>query len=357
MPAVCTLTKLSSFDPCGAPPRPPLTASNNVFAENLAIHRYGDLWIPHPCDTIVHGATTVSGSPSVFVNGTPISRVNDLISCGSVIAEGAATVFVEQDAQIIQGITILIDENSLKNVNKLANGYKVWSGTTVVHIEPGLGLQSIDDEFENNDGFTDLYPPVAQTSPPGPIDSGDIESSVDPSGPPPTTPPITDCSSIALPLDYNILLSPNFQLKQLSISAVFPHTIKAQHGLTQQDIVCNLKALCENVLEPLWAQYSGFRINSAVRSPASVSHHTFGYAADLQWSNFGRDDYFAAAQWVSENLQITQILLEYSSTSGRLWLHVSYNANEIRAPGHPRRVMTMHNNKYSQGLHKINGYS
>lgn len=354
MPAVCTLTKLSTPDPCGAPPRPPLTASSNVFVENLAVHRQGDQWIPHPCGIVVHGAITTSGSPTIFVNNQPVSRIGDLISCGSTIAEGASTVFAEDDAQIVQGTTVLIDENSLKNVNKLANGYKIWSGTTVVHVEPGVGFQGNDDEFENNDGFTDLYPAIAQTSPPGPIETGDIETSVDPSGPPPTTPPITDCSSIALPLDYNILLSPNFQLRQLSISAVFPHTIKAQHGLSQQDIVCNLKALCENVLEPLWVAFPNFRINSSFRSPAAVSHHTFGYAADLQWASFSYNDYFVAAQWVAENLQITQILLEHGR---RPWLHLSYNANEIRAPGHPRRVMTMYNNRFTAGLHKISGYS
>ena len=359
MPAITTSTKLSTIDPapCLAPPRAPLTFSTDVFVEGLGVVRLGDNYIPHACGVIPHAAVLASGSPTIFVNNQPVGRISDLISCGSLVAEGASTVFAEDDSDIIQGVTILQDQNSEKNVNKLANGYKVWSGTTVVYIEPGVGFQGVDDEFETNDSYTDLYPPVAQTSPPGPIDSGDIESSVDPSGPPPSTPPITDCSSIALPLDYNILLSPNFQLKQLSISAVFPHTIKAQHGLTQQDIVCNLKALCENVLEPLWAQFNGFRINSSFRSPAATSHHTFGYAADLQWSNFSRDDYFAAAQWVSENLQITQILLEYSSTSGSLWLHVSYNANEIRAPGHPRRVMTMYRNNYTSGLHKINGYS
>lgn len=354
MPAVCTLTKLSTTDICGAPPRPPLTASSDVFVENLAVHRQGDQWVLHPCGIVMHGATTISGSPSVFVNGSPISRIGDLISCGSTIAEGALSVFAEEDSQIIQGVTILVDENSEKNVSKLANGYKVWSGTTVVHIEPGTGYQAVDDEFETNDSHSDLYPPMAQSFPPGPIDSGDIESSVDPSGPPVTTPPITDCSAITLPLDYHMFLSTNFQLKQLSISAVFPYTIKPQHGLSQQDIVCNLKALCENVLEPLWAQFPFFRVNSSFRSPPTVSHHTFGYAADLQWQNFSYDDYFVAARWIAENLQITQILLEHGN---RPWLHVSYNANEIRSPGHPRRVMTMYQNHYTSGLHKINGYS
>lgn len=355
MPAISTLTKNSTSDPCGAPPRPPLTASPDVFAENLAVHREGDSWVLHPCGVVMHGATTSSGSPTVFINNQPLARVGDLISCGSTIAEGASTVFSENESSIIQGVTILNDQLSRKNIARLADGYREWSGTTVVNVVQGTGLEIADDEYENADGYADLYPPAAQTAPPDPIPSEDIEYTAPETGPVYTPPVLTDCSSITLPLDYNVNLTPNFKLKQLSISAVFQHSIKSQHGLTQQEIVCNLKGLCENILEPLWAQYPGFRINSGFRtSNGGESHHHLGWAADLQWASFSYDDYFVVAEWLQANFQFTQLLLEHGN---RPWLHVSYNASSIRPVGHPRRVMTMYRGDFTSGLRKISGYS
>lgn len=355
MPAVSILTKNSTPDPCGAPPRSPSSASPNVFIENLAVHREGDSWLPHSCPlSPPHGATTVSGSPTVFVNFQGIARVTDLISCGSTIAEGASTVFSENESSIIQGVTILNDPLSRKNITRLADGYKEWSGTTVVNVVQGTSLEIADDEYETADGHSDLYPPAMQTTPPAPIDSGDITDSVSDAGPSTPSAPITDCSAITEPIDYNAYLSPRFQLKQLSIAAVFQHRIVAQRGLTVPEIVCNLKGLCENILEPLWNQFSGFRINSSFRTyDGSTSHHHLGWAADLQWAHFSYNDYFTAAEWIQNNMVFTQLLLEHGNTP---WIHISFNQSDIRTPGNPRRVMTMAGGRFTTGLHKIAGY-
>jgi uncharacterized Zn-binding protein involved in type VI secretion len=94
MPAVTRLGDKSTSDPCGAPARPNNKASENVFADGLGVHRKTDSWEEHSCPgSPPHGATTTSGSPTVFVNSLPIARIGDTISCGSTIAEGSSTVF------------------------------------------------------------------------------------------------------------------------------------------------------------------------------------------------------------------------------------------------------------------------
>ena len=94
MTPVSRLGDLSTADPCGAPPRPSSSASPDVFTNGIKTHRQSDSWVPHACPSSPpHGAVTVSGSSTVFVNGKQISRIGDPISCGSTIAQGSGNVF------------------------------------------------------------------------------------------------------------------------------------------------------------------------------------------------------------------------------------------------------------------------
>lgn len=91
---VARLGNVSTSDPCGAPPRPNSQGSSDVFTNSLPTHRVSDSWVPHACpDSTPHGATTVVGSGTVFVNNLAITRIGDPISCGSSIAEGSDDVF------------------------------------------------------------------------------------------------------------------------------------------------------------------------------------------------------------------------------------------------------------------------
>lgn len=51
----------------------------------------------HACP--IHGpGTIVSGSPSATINGRPIARVGDSISCGAVIVSGSGCATLEGQA-------------------------------------------------------------------------------------------------------------------------------------------------------------------------------------------------------------------------------------------------------------------
>lgn len=94
MPSVTRLGDQSTGDPCGAPPRPNSAASADVFTNGKGTHRQSDAWVPHACpSSSPHGANTVSGSNTVFINGKQCARIGDPISCGSTIAEGSSDVF------------------------------------------------------------------------------------------------------------------------------------------------------------------------------------------------------------------------------------------------------------------------
>ena len=116
-----------------------------------------------------------------------------------------------------------------------------------------------------------------------------------------------------------------------------------------------LKALAENVLEPIWQHYnqrvivnSGYRgkaLNAAVGGALS-SQHCKGEAADIEIQGISN---YELACWIKDNLPFDQLILEFANNlsvdpnSG--WVHVSYKNGALR-----RQCLTI--NKYGtrQGL-------
>ncbi len=144
---------------------------------------------------------------------------------------------------------------------------------------------------------------------------------------------------------YNTRLSRNYTLGQLSINTVLSRTtIRNQNGLDCGDIICNLKAVAENILEPMRARYPGFNINSGFRAGSGRSQHIRGQAVDLQWPGKSNREMFEAAQWAARNLPVDQLIVEHGH---RIWLHLSYNRTASRQRG---KLTTMINNRYTNGL-------
>jgi hypothetical protein len=99
----------------------------------------------------------------------------------------------------------------------------------------------------------------------------------------------------------------------------------------------NLRVLCEKVLQPVRDHYGkGVKVNSAYRSPESnaavggskTSDHCKGMAADIEIPGVANAD---LAQWIMDNLEYTQLILEFYTPgipdSG--WVHVSYNKDKL----------------------------
>jgi len=93
MPAVVVQGSASTGDPCGAPPRAPAAFSPDVKAGGKFVVRQGDAYAAHACPgSPPHGASAAAGSSTVKVNGQPVHRNGDAISCGSSGANGVGSV-------------------------------------------------------------------------------------------------------------------------------------------------------------------------------------------------------------------------------------------------------------------------
>ena len=100
----------------------------------------------------------------------------------------------------------------------------------------------------------------------------------------------------------------------------------------------NLKRLCEQVLQPVRDHFGkGVKVNSGFRHPevnakvggSKTSDHCKGQAADIEIPGVPNGD---LAQWITENLDFTQVILEFYTPgvpdSG--WVHVSYDPQNLK---------------------------
>lgn len=148
-----------------------------------------------------------------------------------------------------------------------------------------------------------------------------------------------ECGEISGMINFpsTLQLSEYFTLGMLSSGAVVTKVaVLEQHNLTKQEIVCNLKELATQVLDPIREHYPTMIVTSGFRTPihsvAINSQHEYGCAADLQFVGMAKNSYVTVAQWIRDNIPFDQLLLEFKSFgTGLPWIHVSYNSNKLRA--------------------------
>lgn len=308
-----------------------ISASGDVIANDKGVARLADT-VRADCG---HIALIITCAATCVANDRGVARLNDLVKgpeySGKIISASADVS--EDDIIMIGGVTLPADQNSPENASKVIRE---------------LGISAIADSYETSvsDG---KYPPSEQTSPPPEIDEPPVQSTDE--RPEDKATPVTDCSAIVIPVDYDFQVSTNFTLGKLSVKCIFPHAIKAQNGLTLQQIACNLKALAEHVLEPIWAKYPNFRVNSAFRTRQNgKSQHEKGQAADLQWPGISYDEYWTRINWIKDNINYDQLLFEHGNSP---WVHVSFNVDGNRPKSASNAVMTMYKDKFSPGLKKM----
>lgn len=145
-------------------------------------------------------------------------------------------------------------------------------------------------------------------------------------------------------------LSKNFTLAMLSTKAkAGSHKVIAQHGLSEAEIVCNLKQVAENCLDVIKVKYPNMFVTSGFRRGNSTSQHELGQACDMQFTGVTNSGFFEIAQWIKANVVFDKLLLEYKTIqSGNAWIHVSFKKN-------PRKeVYTyMNNSNTGAGLRKL----
>lgn len=296
------------------PPVPIISASPNVFVNSAQADRVGDPIPPHCCGDSCHAGNAAAGSPNVFVNdpgGDPPT------------------------------ISVVVERTFQPGVNKLF-------AATVIADDPDA-------------------PPIAQTylrmqeraAPPAP------PQTITEQAPPPTPPPANvpaDCSDIEAhqgPFPDSFQLSPNFTLGQLTSRAVVTRVpVRANAGLTEKQIVCNLRLLCVNIMEPLYSTYGNtIQINSGFRAGAGKSQHNEGKAVDLWFKDLDTEQKrWDRANELKDTVGYDQLIYEANRS---VWYHISWNAGgySVYRPNltNRRNVLTKPRGteRFSAGLQRV----
>lgn len=125
-------------------------------------------------------------------------------------------------------------------------------------------------------------------------------------------------------------LTNNFSLQELTSSETAVR--RGIDNTPSPEVILNLKALCENVLQPLRDWYgkpititSGYRspeLNKAIKG-ARNSDHMRGQAVDFV---LPKEDYARVFDWLRKNVDHDQIINEF----GFQWIHISFNTKSNR---------------------------
>jgi len=288
------------------------SGSPNVFANNIKVGRVGDNHSIHCCPPpklICHGGTFTAGSPDVLVNQS-VSGANPTVTFADAVMR-----LQDEEPEVAP-----LPANDPRQINKNA-AYTIAFGPKFV--------------FQNN------TPPVLDlTSPPSsetiPSDCEDIFSYVG-----------------SFPGSFR--LSEHYVLSQLTTNTVVSnYPLIAQVGLTQQQIVCNLRKLCVNVLEPLLKLYGSLQINSGFRhvgNGATNSQHFKGQASDITFSNLVTPDEFNQRAIDIKNTGLyDQFIYEQNRPlRSSIWYHISY-ADAKRGSVLTKKAMS---DKYFSGLYEL----
>lgn len=326
-----------------------IPSQSTVFANNELVIIDQDQVVPHAPGGI-HGPpppTMIAGSNNVFVNNKPIVNQGDKATC-SHPSTASPNVNAGDPGQVI---TVTVN-------NQVISVFIPDDPTTAIEaaiplIETAGVNAPSDDHFDN--GAADGGGSGVGT---GPVREGNFATTTNPTyttdaaSTTPPSPSATDSApasntsgnnNVATPTEaeladvYAIQLSPRFTVADMTLSAVFPHSIQAQKGFTVAQIVEHLRGLAINIMEPLADRWGMFRINSGFRRGTASSQHTNGMAVDVQWpADFDLGQRGQAAkmveicQWCRDNLPVDQLIYEHGNF---IWLHLSYDINKSSQRG------------------------
>ena len=107
----------------------------------------------------------------------------------------------------------------------------------------------------------------------------------------------TSCRDIPANAGEGYKVSRHYTVGSLSSRAALPHTIPSvtRKGLKRQEVICNMRHLATNCLDPLrdWCDANGYKIvvSSGFRNNTNGSDHNIGSAADLMVYQNGKRIY------------------------------------------------------------------
>jgi uncharacterized Zn-binding protein involved in type VI secretion/uncharacterized protein YcbK (DUF882 family) len=293
-----------------------ISASQNADAGGAAQARLTDM-TQGGCG---HTGKIVTASPTVYANGRGKARVGSFVTGCNI----GVVVTGEVKKEIGSGAATSISTKI------------TFQGEVIEFTEVDYG--NLDDDEDTDDGLN-IFPGTDNPTPQQQARSDELDVSPttevaeDSTASNTNTPTIT-CTDIGDVADPDYQLSTNYQLKELSTEAVISHYyVREQHGLSVSDIVCNLQAVAQFILEPLVLAYgkSNFIITSAFRHGSSTSQHERGQAVDIQFPLYTNQQVYDVAVTMKNTFDFDQLILEYGGN--RPWIHCSFNRAGNRVDG------------------------
>ncbi len=292
------------------------------------------------------GNEVLPNSNTVYVDGLQIACLTDPVSGSGVeiVGPGSQTVYanfkkVSIDQDLDQYPSPLTAVDVFAGNNSSSQGGPVTPTTpskTQVYAQldqynqptvSRLTAAEQHDDDPNSDPIYRQYRVYAeQDAGLGPASSTPVQTVI----PPPSTPPASvpsNCTDIFSTTSFpdSFQLSPHFTLGMLTDQTLVSYYhVQPQYGLTSQEIICNLRTLCFNILEPMLAKYgSALVINSGFRVGYGKSQHYLGQAVDVSFNDTPTlADSFARAQEIAQLFNYDQYIYEQNIS---IWYHISYN--------------------------------
>ncbi len=300
--------------------------NSTVYANTLLVSVNGSAVSYSPGST-----STANGSGGVYAHGVKVNYTDNADQDGNVRVGGSGNVFVgddvDQDIPSIRGVVEFDEEDVVAPGTGAARFESVPKTEREKSVPPPAPTGNTSVEPSKFTGTRSA-------------DCGGIEATVTAAG--------GDLTAIEA-----ISLSPRFTVKSLTrkpaIAFDNPLSVASVGGLSREEIVCNLKLLSINCLEPIYDRYSNAFVTNTWRLPSGNpnSQHPKGMAADLQFRGVKKSDYYQIAQVIKDLVPFDQLLLEYKTTgTGLPWIHISFNK-----AGNRKQILTLLNNStYGQGL-------
>ena len=262
---------------------------------------------------------------------------------------------------IVQNVGgVLMSTNDFVNAQELIN--QVGSDDSDPIADEYEGYIANGKNTRGTTGIQEPLPKQTELPDPSPIKPAETDNYVKDT----PAPNIQGCTTWTKG-QYDVPMSTNFILRNFTVGypdkaknlergCLFPNQLIDLDGYDAQTRFCNLQALAQNVLEPIWAKFGPFRINSGIRNQNSVkngvSQHVTGEAVDIQFPGWNYEMYWANAKWIKDNIPFDQFIYEHSPKTGLVWYHLSFRRSGNRPATDKTKVMTMYRGKYDPGLRR-----
>ncbi len=298
---------------------------------SLLIQNASSIEVVGTCNITIHNsaALNVSGNLDIGVGGDlNIKAANNINMDAKFIFQNSNTT-----TNILPGEIKATKPVIFKPLKQVKRGEE--SAMNYEAPEDGDPSQSIADRIDKGEVTREE---LESTNNP------DVQEKYDDSETPKQTPEVIEasCDTFKTMTDFStsIKLSNNFTLGKLNKNGT--RKLTEFKGVQPATIACNLKQLCENILERIYTKYpnmiitSGYRRYGDVPASAKNSDHYYGYAVDIQIPGFARKDYYNYAKELVQTVPYDRILLEYNGSS--TWIHISYKGSANR-----KEIFTMNN--------------